>query len=118
MFELGHHSISNFKIWIAASDHPDYFEVLLLEKKDDQLYYINLHKDARFHVEFKYPPKPTQLKKDASGELQPIPETPEEAIYRREYNIYAMRKYGNEFGHWLWCLHRSSAEKVLKVVGI
>lgn len=100
-FNLGNNKVGNFLVWVSATRDPNYFQCLVSEEGANYPYYVHLHRDTRFHIEFKAQPKP--LKQDTV-------ETPQEQIYRREYDAYQMVK---EMTMPLWTLHGDTLEKLL-----
>jgi hypothetical protein len=100
-FSIGNNKVGKFLVWVVPTSHSDYFDCLITEEGSHYPYYVNLHKDVRFPMEFKFPPKP--LKKE-------IEETIEEKIYRIEHDAYAVRK---DMCMPMWVLHKTTLEKVL-----
>ena len=98
--------INNFRVWIYEGIENDYTELSVCEKKDGEdgyEYYINLHKDPRFPVDFSVVPKVLK-----EGEIESL----EDQIYRKEYFYYSHRK---DQGQPLWRLHKSTVERVLHI---
>lgn len=101
MFNPGNNKVGNFLIWVSATRDPDYFQCLISEEGSNYPYYVHLHRDPRFSMEFKAQPKP--LTKD-------MVEAPEHQIYRREYDAYQMVK---EMTMPLWTLHKNTLVKLM-----
>lgn len=114
-FKIGDNIIGKFHIWINETSDTNYFDILVHEHDEWYPYYISLHKDNRFHVEYKFPPKPIKIKKkkDKFGEEseEEVPETEAEQIYRIEHYAYDSRK---EMSMPLWKLHKTTLERVVE----
>ena len=119
-FNLGETKIGNFKIWIAdpvfTINSNDFYEFKLVECDEFYNYFIDLHKDERFtDINFKALPKVLKLrkKKDRWDEEIEIEDkdSPEEAIYRIEYNSWLNRK---DIYFPLFKLHKNSINKIIE----
>lgn len=108
-FEL---TIGSFRFWVVSTRDPNYCDCLVEEVGEHYPYYINLHKDVRFPVEFKFPPKPIKVKKKGDKEEE-VPEIDEEKIYRVEYSAYEARK---DMQMPMWILHRTTLDKVVGAI--
>lgn len=104
-FNLKNNKVGSFLIWVSTTRDPDYFQCLVSEEGANYPYYVHLHRDNRFSMEFKAQPR--LLTKDTV-------ETPEQQIYRREYDAYQMVK---EMTMPLWTLHRNTLEKLMAEIG-
>lgn len=102
-------TVGSFRFWTTPTSDPNYLDCLFEEVGERYPYYINLHKDARFPVEFKFPPKPIKVKKKGDVEEE-VPETDEEKIYRIEYSAYEARK---DMQMPMWVLHKTTLDKVV-----
>ena len=100
-FTTGNNKVGNFLIWVSATRDPYYFHCLVSEEGSNYPYYIHLHRDSRFSMEFKSQPKPLK---------EGVVETSDEQIYRREYDAYQMVK---DMTMPLWTLHRDTLEKLI-----
>ena len=111
----GLQTINNFSVWISKTSNPDYYDCLFSEAKPgcEFIYYVNIHKDSRLPIEFKYPPKPIKTKKKNEEEEEVVSETITEQIYRVEHSAYTVRK---ELGQPLWLLHSSTLKKILEAL--
>lgn len=101
--------INKFYITIADTDNGQWVDVLVFEKKGTSYgsdYYINLHKDARFPIDFSTAPKQLKAGENLSNESE------EQQNYRIEYIFYLHRK---DQGQPMWRLHRSTLDRVLEI---
>lgn len=102
-----------------GNDKTEYFDVNLNEIKNNFTYYIDLRTDPRIPVDFKFPPKPIKVKKKKSksdieeDDVEIIPDTPEEAVYREEYKHYEFNK---SMQMPLWRLHFTTIEKIIEAI--
>lgn len=116
--------IGRYNFWITSAPscvRGEYYHVIVTRRgllENDYLYFHSLHKNPEFpFLDYRFPPKELKVKKKKKGDaseddVEIVPETEQEAIYREEYRWYANYKemcYGdNEY-----VFHKSTLEKIL-----